>query len=121
MRRWCGILLLLLLPFQFSWAAVAGYCQHERDVTPQHIGHHEHAHEAPATLDVAADTQGDERSSATGVDADCAYCHLSAAKVFWSTHQAQLAAPAETHSGVIATAVESLLLETIERPNWRRA
>ena len=42
MRRWLSILLLVFLPFQFSWAAVAGYCQHEADAASQHFGHHEH-------------------------------------------------------------------------------
>lgn len=41
MRRWLLIFLLLLLPFQLSWAASAAYCQHERDTQPGHWGHHE--------------------------------------------------------------------------------
>jgi hypothetical protein len=41
MRRYLIIFLLLLLPFQFSWAAVASYCQHETESSTQHIGHHE--------------------------------------------------------------------------------
>ncbi|NBT82917.1 MAG: hypothetical protein EBT56_15195 [Betaproteobacteria bacterium] len=33
MRKFLAIFLLVLLPLQFSWAAVAGYCQHEAGVT----------------------------------------------------------------------------------------
>ena len=46
MRRWLSILLLVLLPFQFSWAAVGSYCEHESGTRAQHFGHHEHKHEA---------------------------------------------------------------------------
>ena len=32
---------------QLSWAAVASYCQHESSATTaQHVGHHEHQHDA---------------------------------------------------------------------------
>ncbi|NCV41106.1 MAG: hypothetical protein EBW11_11190 [Betaproteobacteria bacterium] len=40
MRKFLAIFLLVLLPLQFSWAAVAGYCQHEAGVTANHPGHH---------------------------------------------------------------------------------
>ena len=39
MRRWIAIF-ILILPLQFSWAAVASYCQHASQRTA--IGHHEH-------------------------------------------------------------------------------
>ena len=38
MRRWFAIALLVLLPFQFTWAAVASYCGHESDAQAQHFG-----------------------------------------------------------------------------------
>ncbi len=38
---------LALLPFQFSWSAVAAYCMHQSSTSQsQHLGHHEHEHEA---------------------------------------------------------------------------
>ncbi|MBU0601652.1 MAG: hypothetical protein KKD25_04520 [Gammaproteobacteria bacterium] len=48
MRRWLSILLLVFLPFQFTWAAAAGYCQHETGAAAQHFGHHDHKHQAVA-------------------------------------------------------------------------
>ena len=48
MRRWLSILLLVFLPFQFSWAAVGNYCQHESGTQAQHFGHHEHTHKKSA-------------------------------------------------------------------------
>ncbi len=72
MRRWLTILLLMLLPFQFSWAAVASYCQHETGAAAQHLGHHEHKHQVDANHDGEPDT------SLTGsVDNDCGICHAS--------------------------------------------
>ena len=46
MKKFLAIFLLVLLPLQFSWAAVAGYCQHEAGVTANHPGHHTHDHQA---------------------------------------------------------------------------
>ena len=47
MRRLIAVLMFALLPFQFSWSAVAAYCMHESSTSQsQHLGHHEHQHEA---------------------------------------------------------------------------
>jgi hypothetical protein len=72
MRRWLTILLLLFLPFQFSWAAVASYCQHETGTAAQHVGHHEHKHQVDANHDGVPDT-----SSTGSLDNDCGICHAS--------------------------------------------
>ena len=48
MRRWLSILLLVFMPFQFSWSAVATYCEHESGMRANHFGHHEHKHQQPA-------------------------------------------------------------------------
>ncbi len=71
MRRWLSILLLVFLPFQFSWAAVTGYCQHETGAAAQHFGHHEHKHHADDGGSADAKTLGG------GIDGDCAACHAS--------------------------------------------
>lgn len=46
MRRWLALLLLCLLPFQVSWAAVADYCSHEHGQAARHFGHHSDEYEA---------------------------------------------------------------------------
>ncbi|MDD0837117.1 hypothetical protein PSQ40_00890 [Curvibacter sp. HBC61] len=81
MRSWRVLCLVLFLSLQFSWAAVAGYCQHQSDLAPTHFGHHEHDHgptESPTPLSakVAADGDG---TGAPGVDADCVACHAACA------------------------------------------
>lgn len=70
MKKLLLIFLLVILPFQFSWAAAAAYCQHEEGQTVQHFGHHSHQHQAKADK-----TEGQSGSLQT--DTDCGYCHLS--------------------------------------------
>lgn len=81
MRRWLLIFLLLVLPFQFSWAASAAYCQHERDAQPAHWGHHEHEPDRRAdssrTDDDAQKSPGTQPNAVLG---DCAACHLGQAQ-----------------------------------------
>ena len=68
--------MLALLPLQFSWAAVAVYCEHETQGAG-HFGHHEHQHDADAGPhgDAApdADATGDKAPGA--MDLDCGHCH----------------------------------------------
>jgi hypothetical protein len=84
-RRLLAIVLLALLPLQFSWAAVAFYCGHEAQSSAGHFGHHEHAHHAHAGSDadrnasplpsaeLSADASGDKLPGA--MDLDCGHCH----------------------------------------------
>ena len=72
MRRLIAVFMLALLPFQFSWSAVAAYCMHESSTSQsQHLGHHEHKHEAKGG-------NGQAEKSSQGADAfdvDCSVCH----------------------------------------------
>jgi hypothetical protein len=80
-HRILAIVLLALLPLQFSWAAVASYCGHEEQAGATHFGHHEHQHHADnggnaepvADLDGTADATGDKAPGA--MDLDCGHCH----------------------------------------------
>jgi hypothetical protein len=75
-RRFLAIVLLAMLPLQFSWAAVASYCEHETQGTG-HFGHHEHEHHADAGPNAEpaaeADAPGDKAPGA--MDLDCGHCH----------------------------------------------
>ena len=81
-RRLLAIVLLALLPLQFSWAAVAPYCEHEITETG-HFGHHLHHHQHHAdassvTAPVAdpgaiPEALGDKASAAVGDG--CGHCH----------------------------------------------
>ena len=76
MRRFVLILLMFVLPLQFSWAAVAGFC--EIDSTPGGlgvIGYHVHVHEHEhAQPDAQTDLAGQGTLNAD-VDRDCGPCH----------------------------------------------
>lgn len=74
MRRWLAVLLLVFLPLQFSWAAVADYCMHGSGETADHVGHHDHAQHAHAATQSDAQAKTDGGSS-TGAKADCSHCH----------------------------------------------
>lgn len=80
MRRWLLIFLLLVLPFQFSWAASAVYCQHERDAQPGHWGHHEHEPGRSADGSRTDDAQKSPGTQPNAVLRDCAVCHLGQAQ-----------------------------------------
>lgn len=69
MRRLLAILVLLVLPLQWSFAAVAEYCQHETAPAAQsHLGHHD-----KQTVDRSAES-GKDKSGVPG-DFDCPMCH----------------------------------------------
>jgi hypothetical protein len=70
-KRLLLVLMLALLPLQSVWASAARYCSHEgshETAAPQHLGHHEHEHAAPAAASLP---------DGAGADLDCAVCHLA--------------------------------------------
>ena len=77
MRRWLAVLMLLVLPAQFVWAAAAPYCAHEATIAAsQHPGHHQHVHQDGSSVAKA----GDDGAGGFGFDhSDCASCHAGAA------------------------------------------
>lgn len=74
MRRLVLVLMMCLLPLQWTWAAAASICAHEPPARTAHFGHHEHAHGDAAGASVAE--SGDERAApAVGDHPDCGVCH----------------------------------------------
>jgi hypothetical protein len=67
-------LLLVFMPFQFSWAAVATDCGHESGTRAKHFGHHEHKHQQPAGESSEASKL--ELSDLLGGALDTGDCHL---------------------------------------------
>lgn len=131
MHRWLAILLLALLPLQFSWAAVAAYCGHESGAASRHLGHHEHQHagaagagqlagpdaalvlDAPDAADPAA--QGD---SPAGLDFDCGHCHSSCAAMPAPVDDLASPAPGLRPVNTAAPGLRSLSQRPPERPQW---
>lgn len=113
MRKFLAIFLLVLLPLQFSWAAVASYCQHESGVTANHPGHHTHDHQA-----VDQHKPGKDASPSTGVHHDCATCHLGCAAALTSDLSSPAAAISQDHHSNYAVNPSRAHTERPERPQW---
>ncbi len=72
MRRFVLIVMMLLLPLQWSWAAAGSVCEHEAVGT--HFGHHAHEHQAAPDAG-AHDGAGDDGGEPFGNHPDCEACH----------------------------------------------
>ena len=83
MRRFIAVFLFALLPFQFSWSAVAVYCTHESTTAQaKHLGHHEHKHEAKSEVSQA----NGNAQTADQFDTDCLVCHgVGIGALTWSS------------------------------------
>ena len=123
MRRFIAIVLLAMLPLQFSWAAVASYCERETQGAG-HFGHHEHEHlhhaDAGPTAEQVddADAQGDQ--APTGMDLDCGHCHGQCGVML--TFSAKVpGTPSTARPSACANHVGSAHAPTRpERPQWLR-
>ncbi|WP_132258155.1 cation efflux protein, CzcI family [Paucimonas lemoignei] len=70
MKKLLMILLLTILPLQYSWAAAAVYCQHEQGHA-SHFGHHSHQHQGHSDQ-----SEADGKSKVKQFHSDCEYCHF---------------------------------------------
>ena len=117
MRRWLAIIMLTLLPLQFSWAAVAVYCGHETGKQVQHLGHHEHQHTAQSG--VGKDGSSTDKSPAASFDFDCAHCHSYCGSMPPSV--GDMAQPTLTSHpmALVKDALRTLAQSPPERPQWQ--
>ncbi len=124
MTRWLLIVLMVLLPAQFSWAAAAPYCAHESNPISFHVGHHAHVHEG-ASPEVKYTTSEPEKEAAktplASDHSDCHYCHAVAGQLA-SPAAPQFELPARHVFLAVAIArLEGSRATSIERPKWTRA
>ena len=113
MRRWFLIFLVVFLPMQLSWAAVASYCEHETEATAQHVGHHEHQHQADAEP-----TDSDNSKAFGSSDTDCSACHAGCCTaMLQSTLLVTVSLSSDTH-GAPPLRLSSHPASLPERPNW---
>ena len=73
MRRFVLLFLMLVLPLQWSWAAVSSGCRHETGSAAQHLGYHDHGR-AAVLNDTTADTTTDTEGANVWSGADCCGC-----------------------------------------------
>jgi hypothetical protein len=120
MRRWIAILVLALLPLQFSWAAVAAYCGHESGQPAEHLGHHEHDHQQLDQAGFDDPNAPAEESAPAGFHFDCGHCHGTCASM---PAPADPIAPLALAAHPVARfegAVRTLAQSPPERPQWAR-
>lgn len=124
-RRFLAIFMLVVLPFQFSWAAAASYCAHESSPDAVHFGHHELQHHAdgsdlePVVADEAAGADARDGKGSGGTDLDCGQCHSSSGAM----QTLALAVPAPILAAAPSAAPDEFrgayAATRPERPQWR--
>jgi hypothetical protein len=116
MRRWLTILLLVMLPFQFSWGMAASYCQHETGTLASHFGHHEHKHEG-AKLNASGTERSDAGGNLGALDDDCAVCHLSCVPPLAASQAVDIVRHLEAHDLAPIAEFESHISGVPQRPD----
>ncbi len=113
MKRYLAIFLLVLLPLQFSWAAMAGYCKDETAVAAKHAGHHSHDHT------IVDHPESDQTSSQSACMVhDCAACHLGCAAPLFSDLNTTTASVSDAHPLHLQVTGSQMSRERPERPQW---
>ena len=113
MRKWLAIFLLVFMPLQLSWAAVASYCQHETGTAAKHFGHHDHQHKAADGKDATPDP-----AKTGGTDPDCAVCHAGCASILPGVVTLPSLAPPSLDTDGYWAHFSSPPIERLERPQW---
>ena len=112
MKKLLLLLIVLLVPYQATWAAASAYCEHEHGAAAHHFGHHTHQHHAGNAGSSSTDSSGT-------LHGDCGYCHLGGACAV--TVGVDLAPTPSSVSVAISppdSSPPSALLERPERPKW---
>jgi 4-amino-4-deoxy-L-arabinose transferase-like glycosyltransferase len=119
MRRWFLVFMLVLLPAQYTWAAVAAYCRHEAtSAAAGHVGHHEHL-QAAAAAD-ASPNSGDADGPQNSTPPDCVVCH-GPVIAMTTAFDARLPEPHAGHPRhAVPAPVPAPAPTPPERPQWAR-
>ncbi|RJG07840.1 hypothetical protein D3870_04890 [Noviherbaspirillum cavernae] len=112
MKKFLLILLLAILPLQYTWAAAAAYCEHEKEVQASHPGHHPHEHQ---TVDGDSDDQG----KVNKVHSDCGVCQFSAQASFLTTFPAGVPPGDIGHAVRLPDFYSSHIPDGPQKPNWQ--
>lgn len=110
MRRILLIFLLIIVPFQFSWAAAGDYCRHESGSAAMHFGHHAHQHQ-----DSAEKSQSNAKSVKS--HPDCGACHGAGFALFSQPSDALGFTPGEIVAPAAAVSYTSHISECPLRPD----
>lgn len=110
MKKLLLILLLTILPIQYSWSVAAVYCQHE-PVKVSHFGHHGHEHQALSD-------DGADKSKPSKAHADCEVCHHAVQASVPAADAPLMAAAARAYAPSLPAQYLSHISEGPPRPNW---
>lgn len=113
MRRLFVIVMMLLLPGQWTWAAAASVCAHEKTTQSTHFGHHEHAHQGAAAVDEAGD---DGQAGSLAEHPDCGACHGMSSAFAPAVCSAPQLWANRSHYEPYASAVLDRFVDTLLRP-----
>jgi hypothetical protein len=117
MRNLVVILMLCLVPLQFSWAAVADYCGHEQGKAAQHFGHHDDEHKAFSEKSDPEKFNSDQQPGKFDLGHD--HCHMSGFLGLPNEAVAHTSVPPTLPSLRCDERIRSsLALDKPERPNW---
>ncbi|WP_338016823.1 DUF2946 family protein [Noviherbaspirillum sedimenti] len=105
------ILLLTILPLQYSWAAAAVYCEHEQGHVA-HFGHHGHQHQAHADKSDAED-QGTSKQ----FHSDCEYCQFAGQTPFIAVAPTIGQPEPTSHPGLLLLSFTSHIEDGPSRPD----
>lgn len=112
MKRWFAIVCLVLLPLQFTWAAVASYCNHEASPVSQHFGHHSHQHEGNDGSNSGV------KKLPFGLDNDCTVCHAGCAVTIGDVAPLRVVENAAMKGPLELGALAFDIPSKPERPKW---
>lgn len=108
MKKLLLILLLTILPIQYSWSMAAVYCQHEESKVT-HFGHHGHQHQDEGGDDAKFSKHG-----------DCEVCHHAVQASLPAADALLTMAPAVVYAPPGALHYHSYIADGPPRPNWQR-
>lgn len=114
MKRLLFVFVLLVIPLQSSWAAVAAYCKHENGVAAKHVGHHVHKHQG-----ASSDAAGDPPRGIDSLDGDCGFCFLGTMNFVQSSFSLPQLDPASSLHETPLRFHPSFIPKGLDRPNWR--
>ncbi|GCL64789.1 hypothetical protein [Pseudaquabacterium pictum] len=121
MRRWLAILLLVLLPLQSTWAAVASYCAHAAAGAVDHGGHHGQADTSHADHGVVPEQPVSSDSASCVLSGmGCGHCHGHGAGMLSVASGFVPAAHGGAPSAATAVPGAEHLPAQPERPQWAR-
>jgi hypothetical protein len=107
------ILLLTILPIQYSWSVAAVYCQHE-PAKVTHFGHHGHQHQAQA-----GDGADTDHGKPAKVHSDCEVCHHAVQASVPGGGALTVPAERGVYASLAPPSYLSFISDGPQRPNWR--